>query len=333
MTEKQTLEMRAVYTETLIQLAQKDKNIVLLEADLMRASGTKTFQETFPERTFNVGVAEANMVSTAAGLSTTGKIPFADSFTCFAARRAYDQFFISANYAGLNVKLVGTDPGVSAAYNGGTHMSFEDIGLMRNIPKLVVFEPCDPVSLRKLVEAAARHQGCTYMRLYRKPAAVLYEDDADIKLGQGNILKDGDDITLIAAGAVLVPEALRAAELLADDGVSAAVIDMHTIKPIDAALVLQYAEKTGAIVTCENHQIYNGLGSAVAEVLSENRPTLMKRVGITDEFGEVGTQAYLQERFGLTAENIYQQATALLQAKNKFASQQKQQAIAEGVPA
>jgi transketolase len=316
MTGKQMLEMRAVYTQTLMQLAEKDKNIVLLEADLMRASGTKSFKETFPERTFNVGVAEANMVGVAAGLSATGKIPFANTFACFAARRTFDQFFISANYAGLNVKLVGTDPGVTAAYNGGTHMPFEDLGLMRNIPQLVVFEPCDPVSLQKLVVQGAYHQGCTYMRLHRTLAAILYEDDAEITLGKGCVLKDGDDVTLIATGVVMVPEALKAAERLEQEGVSAAVIDMHTIKPLDAALVLQYAEKTGAIVTCENHQIYNGLGSAVAEVLAENRPTLMKRVGVNDEFGEVGTLEFLKERFGLTAENIYQQATALLEAKN-----------------
>ncbi len=315
MTEQQMQEMRAVYTQTLMQLAEKDKNIVLLEADLMRASGTKTFKQTFPERTFNVGVAEANMVGVAAGLSATGKIPFANTFACFAARRTFDQFFISANYAGLNVKLVGTDPGVTAAYNGGTHMPFEDLGLMRNIPQLVVFEPCDPVSLQKLVVQSAYHKGCTYMRLHRKLAAVLYDEDAEITLGKGYVLQDGDDVTLIATGVVMVPEALQAAELLAQDGVSAAVIDMHTVKPLDAALVLQYAEKTGAIVTCENHQIYNGLGSAVAEVLSENRPTWMKRVGVNDAFGEVGTLEYLQERFGLTAENIYQQATALLEAK------------------
>ena len=316
MTEQQMQEMRDVYTQTLMQLAEKDKNIVLLEADLMRASGTKSFKETFPERTFNVGVAEANMVGVAAGLSATDKIPFANTFACFAARRTFDQFFISANYAGLNVKLVGTDPGVTAAYNGGTHMPFEDLGLMRNIPQLVVFEPCDPVSLQKLVVQGAYHKGCTYMRLHRRLAAILYEDDAEITLGKGCILKDGDDVTLIATGVVMVSEALKAAERLEQEGVSAAVIDMHTIKPLDAALVLQYAEKTGAIVTCENHQIYNGLGSAVAEVLAENRPTLMKRVGVNDEFGEVGTLEFLKERFGLTAENIYQQAMALLEAKN-----------------
>jgi transketolase len=168
------------------------------------------------------------------------------------------------------------------------------------------------------------------MRLHRKSTAALYEDSTDIKLGQGNVLRDGNDITLIAAGVVLVPEALQAAELLANDGISAAVVDMHTIKPIDVELILQYAGKTGAIVTCENHQIYNGLGSAVAEVLSENRPTLLKRIGVNDEFGEVGTQEYLQKRFGLTTDNIYRQATKLLETKNDLITQQNTQAIPQG---
>ncbi len=307
--------MRAVYTQTLLQLAEKDENIVLLEADLMRASGTKEFEKAFPDRTFNVGVAEANMIGIAAGLSATGKIPFANTFACFAARRTFDQFFISANYARLNVKLVGTDPGVTAAYNGGTHMPFEDLGLMRNIPKLLVFEPCDPVSLKKLVTENAHREGCAYMRLHRGPAAAIYDEDAEITLGRGNVLRDGTDVTLVAAGVVMIPEALEAADRLANDGISAAVIDMHTVKPLDDALLLAYAEKTGAIVTCENHQIYNGLGSAIAETLSENRPTLMKRVGVKDEFGEVGTLAYLKERFGLTAAHIYRQAKELLEAK------------------
>ncbi len=312
----QKVEMRAVYAQTLIELAERDENIVILEADLMRASGTRPFKEKFPERTVNVGVAEANMVGVAAGLSATGKIPFAATFACFAGRRVYDQFFISGNYAQLNVKLVGTDPGVTAAYNGGTHMPFEDLGTMRNIPKLVVFEPSDPVSLAKLIPQSAYHKGCTYMRLQRKLALVLYADDAEFELGKGNVLRDGANITLIATGAVMVPEALEAAALLEQDGVSTAVIDMHTVKPIDAELVLRYAEKTGAIVTCENHQIYNGLGSAVAEVLAEHKPTLMKRVGVNDEFGEVGPLDYLKGRFGMTAENIYKNATELLSELN-----------------
>jgi transketolase len=309
------LEMRAVYAQTLIELAEKDDRIVLLEADLMKASGTPVFKNRFPERTFNVGVAEANMVGVAAGLSAGGKIPFADTFGCFAARRTYDQFFISANYARLNVKLTGTDPGVSAAYNGGTHMPFEDAGIMRNIPQLVVFEPGDPVSLKALVIQCARHQGCTYMRLHRKYIEPVYPENETFELGKGKVLKDGNDVTLIAVGAIALAEALKAADLLSKDGISAAVIDMHTIKPIDTELVLRYAKKTGAILTCENHQVINGLGSAVAETLSENYPTPMKRLGVDDEFGEVGTQEYLQERFGLTAENYAACARELLKQK------------------
>jgi transketolase len=298
------LEMRAVYAQILIELAEKDERIVLLEADLMKASGTTVFKTQFPERTFNMGVAEANMVGVAAGLSAGGKIPFADTFACFAARRTYDQFFISGNYARLNVKLVGTDPGVASEYNGGTHMPFEDIGIMRNIPKLTVFEPSDPVSLKKLIKKSAYHQGCTYMRLHRKPVTVIYSEEEDFELGKGKVLKDGTDITLIASGAIMVAEALKAWEILKEEGISAAVIDMHTIKPIDKELILHYARKTGSVLTCENHQQINGLGSAVAETLAENYPVLLKRIGIQDEFGEVGKIDYLLERYQLTANHI-----------------------------
>jgi transketolase len=310
-------EMRVVYAQTLMELADRNKDIVLLEADLMKASGTTVFRDRFPDRTFQMGVAEGNMVGVAAGLSATGKIAFADTFGCFAARRAYDQFFISANYARLNVKLTGTDPGIAAVYNGGTHMTFEDVGVMRNIPKLIVFEPGDPVSLRKLVIQNAAYKGCAYMRLFRQFADVLYREDEEFELGKGKLLADGIDVTLIATGVIPVGEALTAKEQLAKEGVSAAVIDMHTIKPIDAALVLQYARKTGAIVTCENHQAVNGLGSSVAEVVSENYPVLLKRIGVNDEFGEVGALEYLKERFGLTAENIANHAKSLIEKKNK----------------
>jgi transketolase len=262
-----------------------------------------------------MGVAEANMVGVAAGLSAGGKIPFADTFTCFAARRAYDQFFISCNYARLNVKLTGTDPGVAAIYNGGTHMSFEDIGLMRNIPKLTVFEPSDPVSLKQLVKKSAYHPGCTYMRLHRQHIAAIYSEDEVFELGKGKVIKDGTDITLIATGAIMTAEALKAWKILSDEGISAAVIDMHTIKPIDSELVLRYARKTGAVVTCENHQTVNGLGSAVAETLSEHNPALLKRVGVNDEFGEVGAPDYLLEHFGLTAKHIVVHTKKLLDKK------------------
>lgn len=309
-------EMRAAFTETLIALATEDERIVVLDADLMRAHGTYPFRDRFPGRTFNMGVAEANMVSTAAGLSSTGKIPFAMTFACFAARRAFDQFFVSANYARLNVKLVGSDPGISALYNGGTHMTFEDFGVMRTVPGLVVFEPSDNVSLRKLLRKSAGHKGCTYMRLHRKPVVDLYGETEEFELGKGKVLADGEDLTIIAVGALMVPEALKAAEmLLRQDGLSVAVLDMHTVKPLDAELVLAYASKTGAILTCENHQVMNGLGSAVAEVLAEKHPTRMKRIGIADEFGEVGDLSYLMQHFGLTAGQIAVQARELVKQK------------------
>ncbi len=304
--------MREVYTKTLIELAERDPNIILLEADLMTAHGTREFKERFPDRFINVGVAESNLVGVAAGLSRTGKIPFAITFGSFATRRANDQFFVSANYAGLNVKLVGSDPGINALYNGGTHMPSEDAGLMRGVPKLVVFEPADTVSLRELMKQSAYHRGCTYMRLLRKGAPTIYQEGQRFKLGQGVVLKDGKDITIFAVGFPMVQESQKAAELLSKENIDAAVIDMHTIKPIDKELVVKYAEKTNAVITCENHQITNGLGSAVAEVLCENRPTIMKRIGINDEFGEVGDLEYLQQRYGLTAANIIEQAKKLL---------------------
>ena len=311
-------EMRLVYAETLVRLAEIDPDIVILEADLMKASATGIFRERFPERTFNVGVAEANMVGIAAGLSASGKIPFAASFACFAARRAFDQFFLSCNYAGLNVKLVGTDPGIAAEYNGGTHMCFEDLGLMRTVPGLVAFEPCDPVSLARLVERAAAHRGCTYLRLHRKPVAPIYDGTEDFQLGRAMTLREGTDVTLVACGAVLVPEALAAADALAARGISAAVLDMHTVKPIDRDTLLTHARRTRGVVTCENHQVTNGLGSAVAEALCESCPRPLRRVGVRDEFGEVGTLDYLKGRYRLGADTIAAEALALLNAEEEM---------------
>jgi len=210
---------------------------------------------------------------------------------------------------------VGTDPGISAAFNGGTHMPFEDAGIMRNIPGLVVFEPSDGVSLKELLQCSYKHNGCTYMRLHRKAVEDIYKDGEKFEFGKGKVLRDGKDLTIIAMGAIMVPNALKAAEMLAGEGISAAVVDMHTIKPIDAELVIKYAEQTGAILAAENHQVINGLGSAVAEVLSENLPTPMKRVGIYDEFGEVGTQDELMARFHLAAADIADEAKKLLKKK------------------
>lgn len=305
-------EMRAVYNETLIELARKDERIMVVEADLMKASGTMGFKATFPERGLDVGVAEANLIGVSAGLSAAGKIPFPATFGCFASRRVFDQFFLSANYSHLNVKLTGTDPGISAAFNGGTHMPFEDVGLMRMIPKLTIFEPSDPISLKALIQENATRYGSSYMRLHRKPIAPIYSEDEKFELGKGNVIADGKDIAIFATGAILVPEAIRARELLQRDGFDAAVIDMHTIKPLDEALVIQYAKKTGRVITAENHQVAGGLGAAVALVLAEHAPTKMMMVGIHDEFGQVGTQDWLQQYYKLTAEEIVQKAKLLL---------------------
>jgi transketolase len=298
-------EMRAAYAETLVRLGATNKDIVVVEADLMRATGTGPFAKAYPDRAFNVGVAEANMVGVAAGLSAEGRIPFAATFGCFASRRVFDQFFISANYARLNVKLVGTDPGVTAAFNGGTHMPFEDLGLMRMIPKLVIIEPSDPVSLAALVEKAVSYHGCVYIRLQRKAAPVLYKEGEAFEFGKAKVLRAGDDAVLVALGALMVGEALKAADLLAAEGKKVTVIDALSLKPLDEKLVLEWAKKTGKIVTCENHQKHGALGSAVAEALAESGIACkFARVGVDDEFGEVGTQDWLADHFKLTAPYI-----------------------------
>lgn len=301
--------MRAVYAETLVRLGADNKNIVVLEADLMKATGTGSFAKAYPERAINVGVAEANMVGVAAGLSTEGKVPFAATFACFASRRAYDQFFISGNYAHLNVKLVGTDPGVCAAFNGGTHMPFEDLALMRAIPQLTIIEPSDPVSLAALIEEAAQHHGCVYIRLQRKAAPVLYGNGEVFQFGKAKLLRGADlaapHAVIVALGALMVGESLKAADLLEADGIRVAVIDALSLKPLDEKLILSWAAKSGRLVTCENHQKRGALGSAVAEALAESGTACrFARIGIDDEFGEVGTQDWLAERFKLTAPHI-----------------------------
>ena len=305
-------EMRAVYAETLMELAARDRGIMVVEADLMRASGTMAFRDAYPDRAIDVGVAEANLVGVAAGLAAEGKVPFAATFGCFASRRAFDQFFVSCAYAKLPVKLVGTDPGISAAYNGGTHMPFEDIGIMRTVPGLDIVEPSDPVSLKALVGALAASGKPGYLRLHRKAIEPLYGADETFTLGKGKLLREGGDVLIVALGAILVPAAMAATAALEAEGIHASVIDALSAKPIDAELILAWARKTGAVVTAENHQLSGGFGSAVAELLAETGIARLARVGVEESFGEVGTQDYLAKRFGLTAEAIAQKAKTLL---------------------
>jgi transketolase len=311
---KEDLMMRDIYCQTLLELAKDDERIVALDADLMKSMGMIPFLEKFPERTFNCGVQEANMIGVAAGLSATGMVPFAHSFGPFATRRCFDQVFISAAYARLNVRIIGSDPGISAAYNGGTHMPFEDMGIMRNVPTMTVIEPVDSVMLRDIIKQVAVKYGVYYIRLLRKNAVKIYEDDSSFEIGKGVVLREGKDLTLIGSG-LCVSDTLKAADSLAEEGISARVLNLFTWKPIDREMVTQSAAETGAIVTVENHNIINGLGSAVAEVLVENNPVPMERIGCRDEFGEVGPEDYLKERFGMTVTDIVKKAKRVLTRK------------------
>jgi transketolase len=306
-------ELRAAYTDTVTALAASNKNIVVLEADLMNCTNTGNFKKTYPNQFVNVGIAEANMVGVASGLSAVGKIPFASSFGCFSSRRVHDQFFISSNYARLNVKLIGMDPGVTAAMNGGTHMPFEDIALMQVIPKLTVLEPSDYYSCAALVKEAAETYGCVYIRFPRKPVPVLYGEKESFKFGQAKLLKEGKDLVFIALGSLLVNEALKARETLAAEGIDAGVLDLLSVKPLDAEAILTLAEKVKALVTAENGQLDGGVGGSIAALLAENGCRCkFGRIGIQDEFGEVGSQDYLAKRFGLTADKLAEKARAVL---------------------
>ena len=309
-----TLEPRKAFCNTLIELAKEDERVCVLDADLMSAAGTKPFQAAFPERTFDCGVQEANMIGVAGGLSSRGFIPFAHTFGIFAARRACDQIFLAGAYAKQNIKVVGSDPGITAALNGGTHMPFEDLGIMTTIPGLTVAEPCDAVAVGKVTRLAKENYGTWYMRLVRKTAAVVYEEDTEFTMGKANLLRDGSDVTIIAMG-YMVAEALKAADMLAKDGVSARVLDMWCLKPLDEEAVLAAAKETGCIVTAENHNVKNGLGSAVASCLALNRPTALEMVGVQDEFGEVAKTPELAERFKLTAGEIAAKAQKVMARK------------------
>ncbi|MDD6667229.1 MAG: transketolase C-terminal domain-containing protein [Lachnospiraceae bacterium] len=296
--------LRETYVDCLIEYAKKDPRIVILEADLSNAGGTKRFTAEFDgKRTIDCGIQEANMIGVAAGMNAMGKIPFTHTFTPFATRRCCDQVTLSVSYAGLNVKMMGSDPGVTAEMNGGTHMSFEDVSIMRNIPGMVIFEPVDSAQLKAVFPQILDHDGPVYIRLLRRNAIKIWEDGESFTLGKGKKLRDGKDVSIFASG-IEVAEAMKAAEELEKQGVEADVINIHTVKPLDTDMVLESARKTGAVVTAENHSIIGGLGSAVAENLIENHPVPMKRVGVTDHFGEVGKTDYLMDKYGLRAKDI-----------------------------
>lgn len=309
--ELEQVEMRQMYAQTLVELAKGNPDVIALEADLMSAISTNKIVAQIPTQIINSGIMEANMMGVAAGLSLTGKIPYVHTFGQFATRRTFDQLFVSGSYAKTNIKILGSDAGVTAEHNGGTHMAFEDLGLVRLLPQATVYEVSDSTMLRYLLRKIEKEYGIHYIRTIRKNAVKLYDENEVFEEGKGKVLREGGDVTIIASG-IMVAESLKAADLLYEQGIEATVIDMFSIKPIDKDLIVKYAAKTGAVVTAENHNVIGGLGSAVAEVLSEHCPTKMRRIGVKEQFGQVGKLEYLKEFYGLTPKDIVAAARELL---------------------
>lgn len=309
------VDMRKAYGPTLIELAKKDPRVVALDADLVVPIGMGGFQKEFPDRMIDCGVMEGNMAGVAAGMSARGCIPFVHTFACFQARKCLDQMYLTAGFGDLNVKFVGSDPGVLALYNGASHMALEDMGILMNVPNMTLMEITDTVMCKSIVEQIKDIYGLHYLRLNRKNATTIYDPATKFEIGKGLVLEEGSDVTIIASG-IEVEESLAAAEMLRAEGISARVVDMFTWKPIDEELIIESAEKTGAVVVAENHRIATGLGSAVANVLLEKKPVPFGRIGIGNVYGEVGTQDYLMEKFHLTRSDIALKVKEVISKKN-----------------
>lgn len=305
---------REAYGKALQKLGAENNDIVVLDADLSKSTKTSDFAAKFPERFINVGIAEQNLMGTAAGLAAAGKIPFASTFAVFATGRAFEQIRNSIVYPKLNVKIAASHAGITVGEDGGSHQSIEDVSLMRSLPGMTVIVPADATETEAAVRAAVEMDGPVYLRLGRLGVPVLFDDSYSFQIGKATLMQEGKDVTIIANG-VMVSLALEAADLLQEQGISAEVINMATVKPLDAEAIINSAQKTGAVVTAEEHSIIGGLGSAVAEVLGENCPVPMKRVGIQDTFGESGIPTELMEKFGLTKEAIAQAAEQVIKLK------------------
>ncbi len=297
---------REAYGEALAEIGEEIKDIVVLDADLSGSTKTAVFAKKYPERFFNIGIAEQDLMGTAAGFATCGKIPFASTFAIFATGRAFEQVRNSICYPKLNVKIAATHAGLTVGEDGATHQSIEDLALMRTLPNMTVINPADAVEAKKAVRAAAVHEGPVYLRFGRLAVETIFEEDSEFEIGKGKILREGNDVAIIATG-IMVGEALKAAEILEKSGLKAMVINIHTLKPIDEEIILKAAE-CGAIITAEEHTIIGGLGSAVAEVLAEKKPTPIKRIGIKDKFGQSGKPEELLKLYNLTAEDIVKAA-------------------------
>lgn len=302
---------RDAYGEALKELGKTNKDIVVLDADLSGSTKTAVFKKEYPDRFFNVGIAEQNLMGTAAGLATTGKIPFASTFAMFATGRAFEIIRNSICYPKLNVKIAATHAGLTVGEDGATHQSVEDLSLMRSIPNMTVLCPADGVEAKKAIIKASQYNGPVYIRLGRSKEPVIFNQDYNFQIGKGVELKAGNNITIIATG-IMVSKALEAGKILENHGISARVINMSTIKPIDEDIIIKAAKETKKIVTVEEHSIIGGLGSAVAEVLVENYPVPLKRIGVEDKFGESGTAEDVLKKYGLTVENIVEKVKKII---------------------
>ena len=307
MAEVKKLATRDGYGKGLVALGAEHDNVVVLDADLAGSTKTGMFQKAYPDRHFNCGIAEGNMMSVAAGLASTGLVPFASSFAMFAAGRAFEQIRNSIGYPALNVKIGATHGGISVGEDGASHQCCEDFALMRSIPGMVIICPADAVEAEAAVKAAYAHQGPVYLRFGRLAVPVFHEEGFEFTIGKGEVMRDGTDVAIIANG-LLVYEAVQAGEKLAEQGINAMIINMSTVKPIDEELVLEAARKCGRLITCEEHSIVGGLGEAVCSVLSEKLPTPVRRIGVNDVFGESGPAAELLKKYGLCADNIVEVA-------------------------
>ena len=306
MSDVKKIETRESYGNALAELGAEHKDVVVLDADLAAATKTGVFKKAFPERFIDCGIAESNMMGVAAGLATTGLVPFASSFAMFAAGRAFEQVRNSIGYPHLNVKIGATHAGISVGEDGATHQCNEDIALMRTIPGMVVISPADDVEAKAAVKAAYEHQGPVYLRFGRLAVPVINDrPDYKFEIGKGVVLREGKDLTIIATG-LPVSNCLEAAEKLAADGIDAKVINIHTIKPLDEELVVAAAKETGKVVTVEEHSVIGGLGSAVCDVLAEKAPTKVMKIGINDTFGESGPAVELLKKYGLDTDSIYE---------------------------
>ncbi|MDI6704065.1 MAG: transketolase family protein [bacterium] len=314
MKEEELVGTRDAYGKALLELGRDNKQVVVLDSDVSESTRTKWFAKEFPDRFFNMGIAEANMMGVASGLATCGKIPFASSFCEFGTSRCYEQIKLSICWARQNVKIVVSHAGITVGEDGASHQAIDDIALMRGLPNMTVLVPCDAIETKKAVFAAATTDGPFYIRLARAKFPLILKDDYQFKIGKGVVLREGKEATIIACG-LMVKQALLAHDTLSREGISVMVINMSTVKPIDKDIIIKAAKETGAIVTAEEHTIIGGLGSAVAEVLVESNPVPMKRIGILDRFGISGSPDELLKRFKLTGEDIHNAVLEVIKRK------------------